>query len=72
MTLHVSKQSIRTFYISKIKFEFITLNTETIGSGHYPLRSSLKKKKNKDQHSITSESSSKRTRFAVGAEQTNV
>ena len=46
--------------------------TIIIGSGHYPLRSSLKKPKNKDNHSITSETSSKRTRFAMGAEQTNV
>ena len=36
-----------------------------------PLRSSLKKPKNKD-HSITSDSSSKRVRYGLGGEQTNV
>ena len=46
--------------------------TVILGSVDRPLRSSMKKPKNKDQHSITSETSSKRTRFAVGAEQTSV
>jgi len=37
-----------------------------------PLRSSLKKPKNKDTASITSETSSKRVRYGLGAEQTSV
>ena len=53
-------------------FQFYSFYCDNLGSVQYPLRSSMKKKKNKDQQSITSETSSKRTRFAMGAEQTNV
>ena len=67
-------QKPKSSYIFQRLIKIIILVHETIilGSGHYPLRSSLKKKKHKDNHSISSETSSKRTRFAMGAEQTNV
>ena len=43
-----------------------------LGSAQGPLRSSLKKPKNKDMHSVSSETSSKRVRLSLGAEQTSV
>jgi hypothetical protein len=42
------------------------------GSGHGPLRSSLKKPKNRDLASVSSKSSSKQVRISLGAEQTSV
>ena len=50
-------------------WEFFAGSTST---GKGPLRSSLKKPKNKDTASITSETSSKRVRYGLGAEQTSV
>ena len=54
----------------KKNWEFFAGSTSTTGKG--PLRSSLKKPKNKDTGSITSETSSKRVRYGLGAEQTSV
>ena len=42
------------------------------GSGHGPLRSSLKKPKQRDIASVSSRSSSKQVRISLGAEQTTV
>ena len=52
---------------------FLSLSFSSTGSFHHnmPLRSSLKKPKNKE-FSITSDSSSKRVRYGLGGEQTNV
>ena len=44
----------------------------TAGSGHGPLRSSLKKPKQRDIASVSSRSSSKQVRISLGAEQTTV
>ena len=50
---------------------FFGSSTST-GSAHGPLRSSLKKPKNKDIASVSSKSSSKQVRISLGAEQTTV
>jgi len=47
-------------------------STISTGSGHGPFRSSLKKTSRRDNASVNSESSSKRVRISLGAEQTSV
>lgn len=47
-------------------------SSTSTGSAHGPLRSSLKKPKNKDIASVSSKSSSKQVRISLGAEQTQV
>ena len=48
------------------------LDLEWLIGSQCPLRSSLKKQKSKDLASLTSETSSKRVRYGLGAEQTSV
>lgn len=47
-------------------------SSTSTGSGHGPLRSSLKKPKQRDIASVSSKSSSKQVRISLGAEQTTV
>ena len=46
--------------------------SDFLGSAHGPLRSSLKKPKNRDVASVSSKSSSKQVRISLGAEQTAI
>lgn len=47
-------------------------SSTSTGSAHGPLRSSLKKPKNRDVASVSSKSSSKQVRISLGAEQTAI
>ena len=60
---------INYYHISNENLIFLS---DFLGSAHGPLRSSLKKPKNRDVASVSSKSSSKQVRISLGAEQTAI
>jgi len=66
-----SSESLESTQSTTLSIGSFGSSTST-GSAHGPLRSSLKKPKNKDIASVSSKSSSKQVRISLGAEQTQV